>query len=82
MPITKESLIQFKERKLQAKKDFELKKESAKQEIDRKVKEYHFELMRGFDSVIKEGERLDAEINYLDFLIQEEEKSMNPGEVI
>lgn len=77
MPITKEALLQFKELKLAAKKDFEDRKEKGLQELDRKVEDYRNQLLRELGNALKEGERLDAEINYLDELIQVEEKVQN-----
>lgn len=74
MPITKETLLQFKDLKLKEKEDFEEKKQKASEELERKVKEYKESLLREFNVESKEGERLTAEINYLDYLIQEEEK--------
>lgn len=86
MPITREHLLQFKELKIAAKQEFEAKKNKELQELERKVEDYKNQLLREFGSVLKEGERLDAEINYLDELIREEEKGQNEldihGEVI
>lgn len=86
MPITKENLIQFKELKIVAKQEFEANKALKLQELDRKVEDYKNQLLREFGNVLKEGELLDAEINYLDELIKEEEKGQNEldihGEVI
>lgn len=86
MPITREHLLQFKEIKLAAKQEFEAKKNKNLQELDRKVEDYKNQLLREFENALKEGERLDAEINYLDELIKEEEKGQNEldiqGEVI
>lgn len=77
MPITKEALLQFKELKLSAKKEFEVQKVKGLQELDRKVEDYRNQLLHEFGTVLKDGERLDAEINYLDELIREEEKGRN-----
>ena len=75
MPITKEALLMFKDGKLLEKKAIEEKKQASLVEIDRKLAEYKNGLMKEVKDIDKEGERIDAELNYLDYLIQEEQET-------
>lgn len=82
MPITNQDLISFRNEKIKQKEEFEIKKQSYYHKIEEEVKKYRDHLMQDFNNtIIKEGDRLDAEVNFLDYLIQAEQ-SQNTGEVI
>lgn len=80
MPITIEDLFQFRSEKLKQRESFEEKAAQLRDENERQVKRYEERLQSDYNLFYaNEGGKLDAELNYLDFLIQEEEKK---GEVL
>ena len=75
MPITKEDLIQFRNDKLKQRELFEEEAKKRRESDDQLVelyKERLFQDYRYFYAI--EGGRLDAEIKYLDYLIDNESK--------